>query len=814
MSPVLSEDRNFSDRFLREARIVSSLVHPNIVTVHDVGIENGHHYLSMEHIEGHDLKACLPAFKGRQIFRVMKEVASALDYAGRKGYVHRDVKPENIMIHDQDGRAILMDFGIARAADAVSSMTQTGTALGTPHYMSPEQARGHAIDSRSDLYSLGVLLYFMMVGEVPFEADSAVAIGIKHVSAAIPELPSGLKIYQPLIEKLLAKKPEQRFQSGAELLKALDQSDVSALDGYLSSRKLTGASRVHDTPVRNETVPRNGVTASEHKVSASGGFVQKRSTDRSGDTLLAEPQEALHIPREDLDGRQGKKSGSGFVKWLLLLCVTAAGSSYYAHNEGLITLPVQLLPHHVASMLRLKIPVESFDLTENRLEKAEANVDELVATTAESTHQRVAENIADNSVDTEVALSPVDALLAEVDGMELLVADDREKTGELLVLYRQIQTLDPDNTAINSAYETIKAQGMSEALYLFRESDLDGADGALEEVVGWFPELAEQGDFLALRQSLASVLLVNELLEAAEGYLKQDYLIGPVGKNAREMFEQVLVVDPENSQARYGLERIVARYVVLAQGARARGNFDKAQTFVNNGLRVDALNTDLLGLGDGISSDQIKEQQIAELLQSAKALGQRQQWFGDGENAIRQYQAVLLIDPANSLASDGLSISVDEFISEVNGLIAIKDYDLAEARIQMAMESLPDSDRLILLAQQLESARPAITQLQLSGRPILAGTMGSQLRFSAYRTLHIAFIFKNLNQAVTVFQARLFDAVRSTQIAAVPVVVVGEQGSTQVRIDRPVEGFSEGGYHIDILLAGKRIHTSAFVIDN
>jgi serine/threonine protein kinase/tetratricopeptide (TPR) repeat protein len=823
MSPVLSEDKNFSDRFLREARIVSSLVHPNIVTVHDVGIENGHHYLSMEYIEGHDLKACLPTFTGKQIFRVMKEVASALDYAGRKGYVHRDVKPENIMIHDQDGRAILMDFGIARAADAVSSMTQTGTALGTPHYMSPEQARGHAIDGRSDLYSLGILLYFMMVGEVPFEADSAVAIGIKHVSAAIPVLPDALKIYQPLIEKLLAKKPEQRFQSGAELLDALEHSNVVALDNYIPSRTLAIASRVNDTPVRNEAASDDPKYKTPE--SKEVGFNQKRGIDRSNDTLAAEPREALHIPREDIDDRQGKKSGSSVVSWLLLLLVTAVGSSYYAHNEGLIRLPVQLLPDHVVSLLGLKIPAPSSGLADNHAKKIQPNANGRGVAVAESTTQigvdsidgqigQTSASVATSLIDSGLALSPVDALLAEVDSMKQLVADKPEKTEELLVLYRQILALDPENVTINSAYETTKTQGVSKALSLSAEGDLDGAEDALQQAVEWFPELAEQSDFLDLHQSLKSALQVNELLELAEGYLKQDYLIGPVGKNAREMFEQVLVLDPDNSQAYDGMEQIVARYLVLAQGARARGDFDKAQTFVSNGLRVDVLNTDLLDLGDGISSDQIKEQQIADLLQSANTLSQRQQWFGDGDNATRKYQAVLLIDPSNQAARDGLSTSLDEFISEVGGLIAIKDYDLAEDRIQMAMELLPDSDGLILLAQQLESARPAITRLLLSGRPISADTEGSPSRFSAYRTLHIVFNFKNLSQATTVFQVRLFDAVRSTQIAAVPVVVAGEQGSTQVRINRPVEGFSEGGYHIDILLAGKRIYTSAFVIDN
>lgn len=824
MSPALSEDANFSDRFLREARIVSRLVHPNIVTVHDVGIENGHHYLSMEYIEGHDLKTCLPAFKGREIVRVMKEVAAALDYAGKKGYVHRDVKPENIMIHDQDGRAILMDFGIARAADAANSMTQTGTALGTPHYMSPEQARGHAIDGRSDLYSLGVLLYFMMVGEVPFDADSAVAIGIKHVSAKIPELPDGLRVYQPLIDKLLAKKPEQRFQSGAELLAALDQADMSPLDDYLSNPNAAPARSSQNTPVRNKAIPAEGLAAIESSTSKSSSPYRSPGAARAENLLAGEPAEALHIPREDLDGRLAKKTGGGLVIWFFLLLLAAAGSGYYAHNTGLITLPVNWLPDNLSSLLQLKMPdgPSTYSLQQTAAHRGApahlSAVDELANQSAVSqTGDKAAKGPGAETVNatgvSEVVFS-VDALLAAADDLALQVADEPQKTGDLLLLYRQINALDPGHTEITSAYEAIKSQAMSVALNGNKGGDYAGAGNALDQALEWFPELAETAAYQNLRQSLDAAEHITKLLERADGYLQQDFLIAPAGQNARELFDQVLALDPMNEQGQQGLERVVARYLVLARGAKARADFNRAKTFINNGLQVDAGNTSLLDLREQLLLDQQKQQQIDGLLQSAQALSQRQQWFGSGENAIGKYQAALLLDPENTAASAGFSIALNEFVSEVDGLIAIKDYGLAEDRIQLAMESLPGNDRLILLAQQLESARPAIDFLQLSGQPIEVGMTAPLARFSAYRTLYITFEFKNLNQATTVFQARLFDAVRSTEIAAVPVVVVGEKGRTQFRIDRSVEGFSEGGYHIDILLAGKRIYSRAFVIDN
>ena len=196
MAASLSEDESFSERFIHEAKVVSRLIHPNIVTVHDVGIHNGHHYLSMEYVPGRELKNCMAELNGEEVLRVVREIASALDFSGQKGYVHRDVKPENIVLHEESGRAVLMDFGIAKADDVGAGLTQTGMALGTPYYMSPEQARGQKVDGRADLYSLGVVFYKMLMGVVPYDGDSAVAIGIKHISEPIPELPIRIAAFQ------------------------------------------------------------------------------------------------------------------------------------------------------------------------------------------------------------------------------------------------------------------------------------------------------------------------------------------------------------------------------------------------------------------------------------------------------------------------------------------------------------------------------------------------------------------------------------------------------------------------------------------
>lgn len=230
MSAQLAQDPAFGDRFQREARIVSQMNHPHIVTVYDVGVVDNHHYLAMQFVDGKELRYRFGDMSLATKIQVVKDVASALHYAGNKGYVHRDVKPENVMMSDEDGRAILMDFGIAKASDGNHSMTKTGTAIGTPYYMSPEQAQGKPVDKRSDLYSLGVMFFQLLTGHVPYDAESGVAIGIKHITEPVPLLPKHLRVFQPILEKIMAKDPDRRYQSGADFIKDVDAIDMSKLD--------------------------------------------------------------------------------------------------------------------------------------------------------------------------------------------------------------------------------------------------------------------------------------------------------------------------------------------------------------------------------------------------------------------------------------------------------------------------------------------------------------------------------------------------------------------------------------------------------
>ncbi|MFO8141818.1 MAG: protein kinase, partial [Marinobacter sp.] len=221
MSPALAADPSFGERFLKEARIVARLNHPGIVSIYDIGASGHYHYMAVEYLEGEDLKARIRlGMTPEEAVDILRQLAVPLGYAHKEGFVHRDIKPENVLFR-KDGTPVLTDFGIAKAIGSKTVMTKTGTSIGTPHYMSPEQARGKGVDGRSDLYSLGAIFYEMLTGALPYDAEDTFAVALMHVSDPLPELPPELDRYQPLINRLMAKDPRGRFADVPVMLEAI-----------------------------------------------------------------------------------------------------------------------------------------------------------------------------------------------------------------------------------------------------------------------------------------------------------------------------------------------------------------------------------------------------------------------------------------------------------------------------------------------------------------------------------------------------------------------------------------------------------------
>lgn len=247
-------DQQFSERFVSEARIIATLNHPRVITVYDVAfLEDGRPYIVMDYLPGGDLAR----LKGQNLgplfaLELIRQIGEGLSVVHRRGIIHRDIKPANILFRE-DGTVVLTDFGIAKDTRIDCDLTQDGISIGSPSYSSPEQSFCEQLDQRTDIYSLGVILLELLLGHNPFKGAHYAETVQNHATLPIPELPAPLRQYRPLLERMLAKKPADRFQTVDEMLTVLTDhlhGKTSILDQSIT--------RQHFTPIRLEVPEHSG----------------------------------------------------------------------------------------------------------------------------------------------------------------------------------------------------------------------------------------------------------------------------------------------------------------------------------------------------------------------------------------------------------------------------------------------------------------------------------------------------------------------------------------------------------------------------
>lgn len=314
MGTNLETTPEFSKRFLNEGHVLASLSHPNIITIFDIGIAEDFLYISMEYLGGGSLALRIAqGMTPEGALDIVRQIGTALAFAHARGVVHRDVKPANILYRD-DGTPVLTDFGIAKQAGD-SELTSTGTILGSPYYMSPEQAEGRVeLDGRSDIYSLGIIFYEMLTGRRPYEGDSAITIVLQHLQASVPRLPRGLERYQPLLERMLAKRRDQRLRDAATLV-----SQVKALQGSFEGTRLLQR-------------PGVGPVSAEAAQAYRGGHVTQR---------MAAPQ--------------GNRLRVWSILGALALLLTGALAGYFAHQINQYA-TVSITPSHGPPRAGTRVP--------------------------------------------------------------------------------------------------------------------------------------------------------------------------------------------------------------------------------------------------------------------------------------------------------------------------------------------------------------------------------------------------------------------------------------------------------------------------
>jgi serine/threonine-protein kinase len=305
----LAYDKEFVERFQREARTSAKLEHPAIIPIYRVGKSGRVIYFVMKFLRGKPLSALLStrgALPPNEIRQIISQVARALAYAHRSGIVHRDIKPDNIMF-DEHGQALVTDFGIAKAATG-GKLTGTGMAIGTPHYMSPEQARAQQIDGRSDIYSLGIVAYQCLSGLVPYDGEDSFSIGYKHIMEELPVPPLETDEQKDLFEvirKMLAKAPDERFQTADEMVEVLESGA-----GYVAT----------------------GISTAQTRSIPSVGFPRLSKFASAATTPM--PRSSAGLPAIPL--RRGRSIAAGLTIWVFTVAAILGGGGFLAYKKGLI----------------------------------------------------------------------------------------------------------------------------------------------------------------------------------------------------------------------------------------------------------------------------------------------------------------------------------------------------------------------------------------------------------------------------------------------------------------------------------------------
>ncbi|MGY6587985.1 MAG: protein kinase domain-containing protein [Wenzhouxiangella sp.] len=589
MKAALAADEEFAERFVREARTAASLQHSSIVAIFDAGQAGHHFYIAMEYVSGGELKDRLRhgAMNASDAVAVIRQIAAGLNYAHGKGFVHRDVKPENILFRE-DGTAVLSDFGIARAIGSGTRMTATGLSIGTPHYMSPEQARGQAVDGRSDLYALGVLFFEMLSGEVPFDAQDSFALAYQHINDPIPQLRPMLGKYQPIINRLLAKDSEDRYQSGAELIEDLDRIEqgeklkegragtrVMKSAGRGARRKEQGSRKADHGKVLDQG---SGITDhGEDRVGGSrtglywglGGAAlaavlavgiyfwqdQRRSPPPIGGSTttvsrpVPQPIEALDLESAppETGTRQPEPAPTGAA--ILHITTVPEGAEVFLGNHRLGQTPFQSddLPEG-EHRLRLVHPYyepweQTVRLEDDVVERIEANL------------QRGSGRV---------------TVITDPPGAEIWIGG-RPMGGTTPLTLSDLRSGDQSLDIRLPRYRTETHQveilpGETARL----DITLEGGD--LHEWEGRW---------------LTGDEVIPYLLEAAEADLAATRLRRPDGENAYERFSKVLEIHPSHKQAEHGLTRVAERYVELAESALSNNDLNRARELLDNAAQID-----------------------------------------------------------------------------------------------------------------------------------------------------------------------------------------------------------------------------------
>ena len=691
-----AQDRDIQRRFARESDLVADIDHPHVVKVYEAGTGICP-YIAMEYLDGGDLIARLSrGMSVTDVVRIARDVALALDTLSVHGIVHRDVKPENILFRGRD-EAVLTDFGIAAEAGAEPSGEPSGEPspggiVGTPRYMSPEQAAGGAVDSRSDLYSLGVVFYLMLTGDVPYASDDD---GVLAATQAVGRLPASVAAYQGVVDRWLRKDPDERFQTGADAIRALDAVEVR-----------------DPTPISPARI--NAVATDEIRAVAGTAFattvVRAERARAPGRRAASVAFASIAIAAVALAGYFGFAERAAIAGFLARAGVIEDVSATAAWKvaEALRLDPNQSLAAIVAAYRRVLDSDPEHSGALERVSTVAAAWKSDIDTALESDDLA----LAGAKLNESLGVFPQDAELTVLferltdrrradsimQGTNALLASQgmshEPSTSSAIQAYQEVLQLLPEHAEAQMRLNELAGHytGLAERAVL--EGDVAGAMDKLGRATAANPEYPGMDSVRAqINQAATLRAEIDDLLNRASAYRAASALVDPAEANAAEIYHRVLATDRDNAVARQGLLEITAS--VLAQFGEFldAGNFEAAKRLADRSSVVGLEDVQVNEMRARYDAEIGRLETVAELLAEAGTL------FADGfltepadGGVVAKVREVLRLDPGNSAATELLTRTAEWLAAAAKEAHEFGFTDDARHYLDLALTVTPDVD--------------------------------------------------------------------------------------------------------------------------
>lgn len=687
-----AKDPSFGDRFIREARIAANLNHPNIVQIYDVNRFDDTLFLSMEFVKGGDLTAQLrePLTKTR-IANIIRDLSQALDYAHGSGYIHRDIKPANVLFRE-NGTLALSDFGIARAIHSDTHMTQTGMVVGTPSYMSPEQAQGKPLTGSSDLYSVAVIAYQLVTGKLPYQSESSISVAIKHISDPIPRVPTNLGPLQPFFNQALAKEQGDRFENGEIMAEAFAKALENVKDFSwcsLSEEETLALAAPGETYTHSDfeafTLENDGISELETEVVAGGG---------SGNNALVRTPRSPQRGAEETTGLSGE---------------------------------IQREPHSTVQLVFLQINRIKVFITQSNKHLALALI--VIGLLFGGSVIYLAQNY---TLQDKKSLSPGQQIrIAQL----LTHADQNLKANQLVAplgdnayeKYLAILAISPKDPVALEGIQKIAILIESQVLLALDNDNISEAEQALSKLQEFKSE-EKRHTQLALKISDKEKNLAKQV-DHALSLGAQAESVGEI-ETAIGQYEKALTLSKQagktSIEAETALSSIAKRQIEKSRAASKQNQFSDAEKSIElakkatQSVNNDVIKQEISNVNAKISKTKKtvhRQNQTSKQLATAKqALASGRIAPPDNNNAYDIYRAVLKSQPNNREANNGLKTVYSTL--EKNAAYQINVGNLADAKTTLdtltqlnpGNSKLPELNSALIRAQRQEKKDQAIAR--------------------------------------------------------------------------------------------------------